>query len=73
MEKHFFLLWVVRGGGGVVGREEGVGPVDHPGADWAVVVGGGEGVVSVVHEGHVRGWGWLPAVRDWGRRPGRSP
>ena len=27
-----------------------------------MVVGGGEGVVFVVHEGPVRGWGWLPVV-----------
>ena len=46
---------VVRGGGwDVVGGEEGVGAVDQPGVDWCVVVGGGEGVVPVVHEGHVR-------------------
>ena len=50
------------GGGGVVGREEGVSAVDHPGFGSSVVVGGGEGVVSVVHEGHVRGGGWLPVV-----------
>ena len=34
----------------------------HPGAGWCVVVGGGEGVVYVVHEGHVRGGGWLLVV-----------
>ena len=31
------------GGGGVVGGEEGVGAMDHPGAGRCVVVGGGEG------------------------------
>ena len=50
------------GGGGVVGGEEGVGAVHHPVASWCVVVGGGEGVVQIVHEGHVRGGGWLPVV-----------
>ena len=54
--------WVVWGGGGVVGGEEGVGAVHHPVASWCVVVGGGEGVVQIVHEGHVRGGGWLPVV-----------
>ena len=34
----------------------------HPVASWCVVVGGGEGVVQIVHEGHVRGGGWLPVV-----------
>ena len=29
---------------------------------WRIVVGGGEGVVSVVHEGHVPGGGWLLVV-----------
>ena len=50
--------WVVRGGS-VVGGEEGVGAVHHPVASWCVVVGGGEGVVQIVHEGCVRGGGWL--------------
>ena len=45
------------GGGGVVGGQEGVGAVYHPVASWCVVVGGGEGVVYIVHEGHVRGGG----------------
>ena len=60
--------WVVRGGG-VVGGEEGVGAVDHPGAGWCVVVGGGEVVVLVVYKGHVRGGGWLLVVggRDGAR------
>ena len=49
-------------GGGVVGEEEGVGAVHHSVASWCVVVGGGEGVVQIVHEGHVRGWGWLLVV-----------
>ena len=48
--------------GDVVGGEEGVNTVDQPGVGWCVVVGGGEGVVSVVHEGHVRGGGWLLVV-----------
>ena len=50
------------GGGGVVGGEEGVGAVHHPVVRWCVVVGGGEGVVQIVHESHVRGGGWLPVV-----------
>ena len=50
-------------GGGVVGGEEGVGAVHHPVASWCVVVGGGEGVVQIVHEGHERGRGWLPVIR----------
>ena len=50
------------GGGGVVGGEEGVGAVYHPVVRGCVVVGGGEGVVQIVHEGHVRGGGWLPLV-----------
>ena len=54
--------WVVCGGG-VVAGEEGVGAVHHPMASWCVVVGGGEGVVQIVHEGHVRGEGWLLVVR----------
>ena len=49
-------------GGGVVGGEEGVGAVHHPVVSGCVVVGGGEGVVQIVHEGHVRGGGWLPLV-----------
>ena len=53
--------WVVWGGC-VVGREEGVGAVHHPVASWCVVVGVGEGVVQIVHEGHVRGGGWLLVV-----------
>ena len=54
--------WVVWGGC-VVGREEGVGAVHHLVASWCVVVGVGEGVVQIVHEGHVRGGGWLLVVR----------
>ena len=54
--------WVVRGGG-VVGGEEGVGAVHHPVVSWCVVVCGGEGVVHIVHESHVRGGGWLSVVR----------
>ena len=50
------------GGGGVVGGEKEVGAVHHPVASWCVVVGGGEGVVQIVHEGHVRGRGCLPVV-----------
>ena len=53
--------WVVCGGG-VVGGEEGVGAVYQPVVSGCVVVGGGEGVVQIVHEGHVRGGGWLPLV-----------
>ena len=54
---------VVRGGGGgVVGGEEGVGAVYYPMASWCVVLADGEGVVYVVHEGHVRGGGWLLVV-----------
>ena len=34
----------------------------HPVVSWGVVVGGGEGVVQIVHESHVRGGGWLPVV-----------
>ena len=49
-------------GGGVVGGEEGVGAEHHPVASWCLVVVGGEGVVQIVHEGHVRGGGWLPVV-----------
>ena len=49
-------------GGAVVDSEEGVGAVDQPGVGWCVVLGGGEGVVSVVQEGHVRGGGWLLVV-----------
>ena len=52
------LCW----GGGVVGGEEGVGAVYRPVVSGCVVVGGGEGVVQIVHEGHVRGGGWLPVV-----------
>ena len=51
------------GGGGVVGGMEGVGAVHHQVAGWCVVVGDGESVVQIVHEGHVRGGGWLPVVR----------
>ena len=56
--------WVVwgGGGGGIVGGEEGVGAMHHPVVSWCVVVGGGEGVVQIVHESHVRGGGWLPVV-----------
>ena len=50
------------GGGGVVGGEEGVNAVHHPVASSCVVVGGGEGVVQIVHEGHASGGGWLPVV-----------
>ena len=49
-------------GGGVVVREEGVSAVHHPVVSWCVVVGGGEGVVQIVHESHVRGGGWLSVV-----------
>ena len=52
-------LW---GGGGRSRRGGGVGAVYHPVASWCVVVGGGEGVVCVVHEGHVHGGGWLLVV-----------
>ena len=31
----------------------------HPVVSGCVVAGGGEGVVQIVHEGHVRGGGWL--------------
>ena len=51
------------GGGGVVCGEVGLGAVHHPVVSWCVVVGGGEGVVQIVHEGHVRGGGWLLVVR----------
>ena len=34
----------------------------HPVTSRCVVVGGGEGVVHIVHEGHVRGEGWLLVV-----------
>ena len=34
----------------------------HPGASWCVVVGGGDGVVHAVHEGHVREGSWLLVV-----------
>ena len=50
------------GGGGAVGGEEGVGAVYHPVVSGCVAVGGGEGVVQIVHEGHVRGGGWLLLV-----------
>ena len=55
--------------GSVVGGEEGVSAVEQEGVGWCVVVGGGEGVVFVVHEGHVRGWGhwWLSGL---GMSPG---
>ena len=53
--------WVVLGGG-VVGAEEEVGALYHPVVSGCVVVGGGEGVVQIVHEGHVRGRGWLLVV-----------
>ena len=58
------------GGGGVVGGEEGVGAVHHPVASWCVVVGGGEGVVQIVHEGHVRGEHLHAGSRGWGGHPG---
>ena len=54
--------WAVWGGGGVVGGEEGVGTVYNPVVSGCVVVGGGEGVVQIVHEGHVRRGGWLLLV-----------
>ena len=54
--------WVVLGGGGVVGGEEGDGAVHHPVASWCVVAGGGDGVVQIVHEGHVCGGGWLLVI-----------
>ena len=67
------LVYVSRpglcGGGGVFGGEEGIGAMHHPVASWCVVVGGGEGVVQIVHEGHVRGGGWLLVVR-LGTSPG---
>ena len=63
------LCW--GGGRGVVGGEEGVSAVHHPVASWCVVVGRGEGVVQIVHEGHVRGGGWLLVVRG-GDDPGTS-
>ena len=50
------------GGGGVVGGEEGVGVGYHPVVSGCVVAGGGEGVVQIVHEGHVRGEGCLLVV-----------
>ena len=53
--------WVVWRGG-VVGGEEGIGAVYNPVARWCVVVSGGVSVVYVVHEGHVRGGGWLLVV-----------
>ena len=34
----------------------------HPVVCGCVVGGGGEGVVQIVHEGHVRGGGWLLLV-----------
>ena len=55
--------WVVWGGG-VVGGEEAVGAMHHPVVSLCAVVGGGEGVVQIVHESHVRGGGWLPVVGD---------
>ena len=60
--------WVVWGGG-VVGGEEGVGAVYHPVVSGCVVVNGGEGIVQIVHEGHVGGGGLLPVVRG-GMSPG---
>ena len=60
------------GGGGVVGGEEGVGAVHHPVASWCVVVGGGEGVVQIVHEGHVLGGELDAGRRGWGCPPGRG-
>ena len=66
-------VWAVWGGG-VVGGEEGVGAVYHPVVNGCVVVGGGEGVVQIVPEGHVRGGGWLLLVgggdvpRTWCRK-----
>ena len=57
------LVYVFRpgfcGGGGVVGGEEEVSAVHLPVANCCVVVGGGEGVVQIIHEGHVRGGEWL--------------
>ena len=53
------------GGGGVVGGEEGVGAVYYPVVSGCVVVGGGEGVLQIVHEGHVRGGGWPLLVGGW--------
>ena len=52
-------------GRGVAGGEEGVRAVHKASVCWCVVVGGGEGVVFVVHEGHVRGGGRLAGVRGW--------
>ena len=54
--------WVVWGGA-VVGGGEGVGALHHSVASWCVVVGSGESVVQIVHEGHVREGGWLLVVR----------
>ena len=34
----------------------------HPVVSWCVVVGGGAGVVQILHESHVPGGGWLPVV-----------
>ena len=34
----------------------------HPVASWCVVVGGGEGVVPIVHKGHLHAGGWLLVV-----------
>ena len=60
------LVYMLRpglcGGGGVVGGEEAVGAVHYQVVSWCVVMGGGEGVLQIVHEGHVRGGGWLPVV-----------
>ena len=53
-------------------REEGVGAVEHPGAGWCVGVGGGGGVVSVVHEVMYVA-GLAAGCQGWGRRPGRGP
>ena len=53
--------WVVWGGG-VVGGKEGVRAVYYPVVRGCMVVGCREGVVQIVHEGHVRGGGWLPLI-----------
>ena len=58
--------------GGLVGGEEGVGAMHQPVVSWCVVVGGGEGVVQIVHESHVRGGGLLPVIGGWRCPPGRG-
>ena len=67
-----YVLMPGLSGGDVVGGEEGVGAGDHPMGSWCVVVGCGEGVVQIVHEGHAHGGGWLLVVRGGGGPPGRG-